>query len=111
MTDYQDLISRLEKAKGPNYALDKEIWDLVVEPFPESYRLKPPAYTASLDAAVGLVPEKAKKWSVSGGLDGKWGATVDLGFSHGLVGADFKGHTPAIALCIACLKARHHSAS
>lgn len=59
MSDYSDIIERLEKATGPEYALDVKIWlDLVEKP--EGKRDpdmigRVPNYTASIDAAIALV--------------------------------------------------------
>lgn len=58
MPDLSDLISRVEKASGPDDALDFEILCLVD---PRALRSGPlrgdPKYTASLDAVLTLLPE------------------------------------------------------
>lgn len=71
MTDYTDIIARLEKAKGPDRELDLEIGRAL--PGPHTFSLstvqqrggKPPVpeFTASIDAAVMLMPEGAN-WSL-----------------------------------------------
>jgi len=112
-----DLLTRLEKATGPDRELDEDLarelgwetvmqWNGLVWKSPSGNTgYTPPRFSSSIDEALSLVPEGAIKWSVSGGLDGMWGATVDMGVV-GLICADFKGHTPALALCIAALRAR-----
>lgn len=114
MTDLHHLLSKLEAAEGPAYALDLEIAALLS---PESESIVSfqqraahiPAYTASLDAAVGLVPEG---WS--GGFE--FGPTQNgVQFDANLWNGKFAPETcevaaiaptPALALCIAALKAR-----
>ena len=58
MPDLSDIISRVEKASGPDDALDFEILCLVD---PRALRSGPlrgdPKYTASLDAVLTLLPE------------------------------------------------------
>lgn len=122
-----ELIERLEKATGMDRALDIDIaraipvdgWrvdeDGSVSAFDgEGWYSMPtevPSYTHSIDAALTLVPTN-HRWSVSGPevrLDGEEvGAdAVVMPFGkYGHVG-DFVRHAqPAIALCIAALKAR-----
>lgn len=123
MSQLQELIARLGKATGPDLKLDAAIkvaantrpdWAVKVkEPLVQdgifvkvgksgpSLVVEP--YTASIDAALTLVPE---------GMD------YDLSFVDGVHSAclgergtfdadiDVRGATPAIALCIAALKAR-----
>ncbi|HYF35954.1 MAG TPA: hypothetical protein VD994_11730 [Prosthecobacter sp.] len=138
-----DLVRRLERATGPNFALEVEITRLVlpdtffgkrvVDWFEagawfgcntdDGYRhlgaVPIARYTSSLDAAVTLVPE-GWRWDVntygkkprarieSADFDceiwhagGKDTRDVLRGSEH-----EGKGKTPAIALCIAALKAR-----
>lgn len=99
------LIEQLESAAEGSRALDAQIasqhggfggmgyetWDAIEADCPH--------YTTSLDAALTLVPE-GREWSVTYLWDGRCGGTCD---GHH---ADFKGATPALALCIAALKAR-----
>lgn len=47
-----DLIARIESAEGPSYALDREIGEAMGRAF-----APPQPYTASIDAALTLVPE------------------------------------------------------
>lgn len=102
MTDISELIERLEKVKWPDEELNWDIarhflaCDLNGHPYGRI-----PAYTASLDAALTLVPEGAQ-WSVCQLRSGKafeYAAWVDC---HDTV----RAHTTAIALCIAALKAQ-----
>lgn len=110
----RDLIERLEKATGP----DREL-DLVIAKRFNTYRLNTsymgpddpdwtehfPEYTASIDAALTLVPDGFRHafWHHH---------SVYLGaevFPDKGGGPMHKGHdakTPAIALCIAAMKAR-----
>jgi len=125
----RDLIVRLEAATGPDRELDGAVWcaaygyhDLGWDGAGQRYEapatgmgmlhqyardIRP--YTASLDAALTLVPE-GSSWSVgnnsgaivvcNGGISsGAWGY-VD--------GSDAK--SPALALCIAALRAREAQA-
>lgn len=117
----QELIERLEKATGPDRELDLAIGQLLPPPHPFSLSIeqqrggKPPvpAFTASIDAALTLVPE-GWDWRVSGPdwHDGR----RNMHFGHarqyrkaGDWRRDAEGnarHTrPAIALCIAILYA------
>lgn len=118
-----ELIERLEKATGPNFALECDIaravgWyeDRVTDEItgPENVWVKPggryaaipPRYTSSLDAALTLVPE-----GMSVDLQtrnnycavAQWDYEQDIGIPRGTA---WRTSTPAIALCIAALKAR-----
>ena len=92
-----DLIAALEKAEGPSRELDAEIRKHV----PGDYL---PAFTASLDAALTLVPDR-RAWEIKStywSADKRPAACVvrpDGVRRYGL------GATPAIALCIAALRA------
>ena len=106
MVDYEDLIQRLEKAEGPRYELDAQIRELIA---PRGSPYPPLPYTASLDAALRLVPEG---WSgdVEFGPAGDaivFEATMWNGkFAQETTEFAVVGNTPALALCIAALKAR-----
>jgi hypothetical protein len=92
--DLARLIARVEAATGPSYALDGDISRVAGLP-PERV---PKAYSASLDAAMTLVPA-GKYWSLMrDGLRDRYLALVD-GFSAAAA-------TPALALCAASLRAR-----
>lgn len=134
-----ELIERLERAEWPSRELDAEIdaflgWaplanptsaggliDMMVSPSGETVRRTVPHYTASIDAALTLVPEG---WRIAGfveyGNGMKWKgriycALVPSDLSH--LPRTYAAHsaaavrcdhaaTPAIALCIAALKAK-----
>jgi hypothetical protein len=111
------LIARLEMATEGSRDLDDAIFDLLHPPrienveLPEGFGEGPPhnfgrwtpEYTASLDAALRLVPEDTD-WCVGVGSPGYaagLGEIDDDGPKH--VG---RAATPALALCIAALHAR-----
>ncbi len=120
-----DLIARLEGATESSRELDAFIcW--MVNPHPQGsagpdWWLLPqgtqqhvptisPHYTTSLDAALTLVPPECSSWELdwnghSGALHGKaCCATIYLTGSSTQYNGD--APTPALALCIAALKAR-----
>lgn len=111
----RDLIERLVKATGPDRQLDR----LIEESLPGARRhdddrmvadgyvveangvqaYLPPPYTASLDAALKLVPE-GWRWDV----DWRPYARVWQDYQVGDDTMRGWGGTPAIALCVAALK-------
>ena len=111
MTDYTNLIARLEATEGPSRELDCEIHEALghevilgagKHPMNRTGGGRVPKYTASLDAAVSLVPEGWEvvlEWYRSEGM---------ARLSRNGLDADSlsAGKTPALALCIAALKAR-----
>ena len=129
MSPLQEIIERLEKATGPDRWLDADIHRTVTPGMADTITdfskgwciggnhvtpVKAPAYTASLDAALSLVPE-GWLWGVNtfpanevfspGGAQAfvhhpDWGDDVELGYEHA------EAKTPALALVIAALKAR-----
>jgi hypothetical protein len=111
-----DLAERCEAATGPDRELSWDIWEAIGEPVIDDYSLNgsAPAYTASLDAAMTLVPE-GYYWTLSlgckAGRDSEFGPYWAELYSM----ADYRSHidveeipgtTPALALCAAALKAR-----
>lgn len=115
-----DIIARLEKATGPDRELDGDISEAIGfspvdyrrgEPrwasmywFQLSDRVDPwpcPPYTASIDAALTLVPEGAD-WNVGANPPS---ADIAHRAERWMTDECFSA-TPAIALCIAALKAR-----
>lgn len=119
-----DLIERLEKATGPDREMDEDIVralypDCIIQIYVVGdedktvFHAEPlvpnksyvPLYTSSIDAALTLVPE-GYGWSLYGGFSPNrpCACLSDTGRSDDLV--DAFGATPAIAICIASLKAR-----
>lgn len=97
-----DLIDRLQKAERPDRALD---WEIHCRDGLEGVGAygDHPSYTASIDAAVTLVPD-GHGWHVSGdGTARVWNA--DRAF-YGLHANKDINRKPPIALCIAALRAR-----
>lgn len=101
-----DLIARLEKATAPSRRLDAEIIAVIKGGAPEDYEATSwalPRLTESLDAALTLVPE---------GCDAAVHVYPDgCGNAHVYRMDDppsemAEGRNPALALCIAALKAR-----
>jgi hypothetical protein len=111
MTDPATLLAlaeRCEQAAGPDRELDFTIDDFMLKHGPEADRIRNPRYvlpyTASLDAAVTLVPEGHE-----------WLRKNEICMTVYRVPADLKewarhidarGATPALALCAAALRAR-----
>jgi len=122
MTD--SLISRLEQAEAGSRELDAEVFKAIGAPLPSNFggrklefvecggfwlmpvgnghrvRYTPPAYTTSLDAAMSLIPEG---WNYCiTPRNGVWVRQSEhFPTIHG------SAATPALALCIAALKASH----
>lgn len=101
------LIERLEAASGPSFVLDNEIADTIWrlrwgKKRPKDIRADP--FTANLGAALSLVPHDSL-YHISGG--GKLRAFVTIESGDDRV-EDFRGtaETPALALCIAALRAQ-----
>ena len=115
----QDLIERLEKATGPDRELDEDIahavgvrsvmqWDHEACGGDGSFEHMFPRYTYSIDAALTLVPE-GWEWRIDGGYlpDRHYACVMNMGLvSEPQFTVDKTPSTPAIALCIAALKAR-----
>lgn len=115
-----ELIEALERATGPSNVLNARIHMLVGErdqsyynfrgiqpkgqPDEKSWRIyckcRAPKYTASIDDALTLVPD-GRLWSL--------GAIANVSGFVAILDNDGRSHrgaAPAIALCIAALKAR-----
>lgn len=105
------LALRCEKASGPDWNLDAEIWHATDTEKAECFdRKDAPAFTASLDAALTLVPEPLD-WLIRSRCHS---------FRHGHYAHIMAGDvnttgrtmgecwaiTPALALCAASLRAR-----
>lgn len=117
MPDYSDIIERLEKATGPDRRLDFDLWSIVTNPsgFPAFSEPEPvrtnwfecwkdrngfPNYTRSTDDARTLIPE-GWEWTLHCETED---CRVEIGDPQ--IGLEGRSETPAIALCIAALKAR-----
>ena len=98
-----ELIARLEQATGPNRELDHAVETAVLG----EWTYYAPEYTASIDAALTLVPE-GFNWTVDGFPSGPACASCYLADAGGQL---HDGATPAIAICIASLKARQAMAN
>lgn len=105
MMTLDELIARLEKATAPDRGLDRDIafsfgWD------PDGIQ-EPPAYTASIDAAMTLVPA-GMHWQLNsaGAPNSAWQAAVCRSDLEPQVEC-WAYSSPAIALCIAALRARN----
>ena len=102
-----DLIKRVEQT-GANYALECDIWRVLVGEGREP-PAAPPAYTASVDAALALVERVLPGWQrIIGehdrvGQNVQWRATLIQPPGHGVVAA--WAPTPALALVLALLRA------
>jgi hypothetical protein len=98
-----ELAGRCERATGPDRELDTEIGKAVeAEPFAICDYGNVPvfaSFTASLDAAMTLVPE-GLKWGIGNPQDGYSYATM------GNLPRAVRAATPALALCAASLRAR-----
>ena len=136
MSDLLKLAERCEAATGPEYVIDSAIWDAIYpgerdarfakmnEKGPYAGRLGPAdldgyapplrAFTASLDAAMTLVPwEKLDARGFYFVLDrdyqsGRWIARFDQAGDECGHGETYiaEGNTAALALCAAALRAR-----
>jgi hypothetical protein len=107
-----ELTAALEKATGASRELDAEIAKLVGAPHGpyehvtvetrsiEYWNEQAPAYTGNLDAAMTLKPKHCAL-ELRCTIAYSCGATVYGQDTHG----DANGATPALALCIACIKA------
>ena len=109
------LIARLEAATGADYNLDALIWNAVGRPDTRTHDGTPCVltYTASLDAALTLVPD-GWEWGIHGNLwkydlsayVRKWVDDDLTVYSSRRPGVPTPNITPALALCIAGLRAR-----
>lgn len=100
----KELIERLEGLTGPNFEIEQEIGRLMN---PNATRLSVfPAYTASIDAAMTLVPE-GYVWSINTFAEPSRASAYLVRHDNCYVRTNEQFcATPAIALCIAALKAK-----
>ncbi len=103
-----DLIARLEAATKGNRKLDYAIYEMVE---PDGFRV-PADFTTSLDAALTLVAE-GMYWAVGAGKtrvdEPLYGAAIyepQISDDPKTLAQGQTDATPALALCIAALKAR-----
>ena len=108
-----DLIARLEAAEEGSRGLDNEIAHAVGAFFPEDPVCFPPYYTTSLDAALTLVPvgfEVTLRFNgvvyPRAGLSECSAHLTKGGRQYPSQVMDCEARTPALALCIASLRAR-----
>ena len=101
------LAERCEQAAGPDKELDFTIDGFMLKHGPETDRIRNPRYvlpyTASLDAAVTLVPE-GWDFCISKGWDEE--CAVSLAPANKVTEVISTSTTPALALCAAALRAR-----
>lgn len=101
-----ELIAALELATVPDRELDAEIDQLAYENGWRSERImtpdRTPPYTASIDAALTLVPDDMG-WMVTWVGARVWHHLEGFALNDGI---EVSHKIPAIALCIAALKAR-----
>jgi hypothetical protein len=108
MTAYRELIERLERSTGPDRIADCLLFEMQ---WKEGEPLGPPAYTASIDAALSLVEKMLPDWGRCLYWNNCQGHTARLEDNAnaytGSTGADFeaRGATAPIALLIALLRA------
>lgn len=134
MTDLAQLIERLEAASEGSRELDATMFRAIGAPLPDKFanlnleltwgpdgsaympvgemqvRYEPPAYTTSLDAIVALIERKLLGWSwgVSGALSP---TCTGMLYEPAPTATGYRtkrradGKTPALALCIAFLRA------
>lgn len=114
MTNANTLADRVEGAEGPSYALDCEI-ARAINPQATSQTV-PPAYSASLDAAMTLVPEGCGVWLHSGSNElgpllpqSQAPVMARVFFLSKGIDEDAIAATPALALAAAALRARNGS--
>jgi hypothetical protein len=106
-----ELAERCEAAEGPDREIDLAIIEAIypgAKPYPHSaelfihagghFRLSDFRYTASLDAAMSLVP-LSEDWEISAGPNDATAMILSCGSR-----SDAK--TPALALCAAALRAK-----
>lgn len=134
MTVMDDLIKKLEAATGPDREIDLHIFAVLNRPDPIAkidwgcigdrvtygtgeweYCADWPMFTFSVDAALTLVPEGWAIHTIHGGQikDGKQGWAVNICVNGNnmddlMVEREHLDERPAIAICIAALKARAH---
>jgi hypothetical protein len=99
----EDLAVRCEQATGPDRELDARLHVIREDGF--GHRDQAPDYTASIDAALSLVPEG---WRIRdfGDWEDRWLITLMNEDTCDTVGGRSGRGQPALALCAAALRAR-----
>ena len=119
-----DLITRLSKLDAPDREVDGEIWRYLMSGEPRAVLHGPiPKLTASVDAAIALAERVLPGWGweiasntnhIKNCLNPEYGKPIGK-HPHWAVVANqssrkfVDGQTPAIALCIALLRAKEAS--
>jgi len=117
MTDLPDIIARLEKATGPDRELDAAIADWLGIAVDNDVGAFLPYFTRSIDDALGLVPQGFDAQVIWSGASApahcRGGAVVSQPTKNWskkdrgeICATSHHKPTPALALCIAALKAR-----
>lgn len=120
MTILLELAERVEAASGPDRELDVATHEAIGAPFVMEYWTEAdteptrnlshvPRYTASLDAALTLVPEEWHTGAYHQGPSGKphhWILRTIADGDQRYTEVDAKASTSALALCAAALRAR-----
>lgn len=113
MPDLLELAARCEAADGASYELEREIAAAVGHPsvtassFAMQYEgIRLPNYTASLDAAVSLVPNDVREWHCGKHYKTGQGQAYMLAPKALRDPIYCLATTPALALCAAALRAR-----
>lgn len=130
-----ELIERIEAAEGPDWKLDEEIWLAAIATGEQREKVEVgrdkfgdreasdrvsmmsdgARYTASIDAAMTLVPEGWGFWDVLSrhASDEERSAYAEVAKDAACASHEIEGHfvsatakAPALALCAAALKAR-----
>lgn len=100
------IAERCEKATGPDRALDYDIAHFVTSAHLANHG-KAPAYTASLDAALTLVPDSLFPGVSQSVFHCDWHSWMGDEDGDGpLTRGEANAATPALALCAAALRAR-----
>lgn len=104
------VIEKLERADVPQFNLDQAIWHVIHPTDYWSPDPLPPAFTGIIDKALILLPD-GWQWKLSNRAPKPHAGRAYINnrmltFDPKYVGFENTAYTPAIALCIACLRAR-----
>jgi hypothetical protein len=101
VTDLLDLAKRCEAADGPNFQLEFDIARAV-----KSACHPPKNYTASVDAALTLMPGLDWEWSLEWETNSDGGMFARCALGDPMRYRDCEAPTLPLAICAAALKAR-----